>query len=72
MKQVKDTMHKAFWELLREQLNNDPPEYTQAMILLSEIRTVSNIFFFIIVILIKKIKLSYRAYQVCCWTSILS
>lgn len=39
MKQVKDTMHKAFWELLREQLNNDPPEYTQAMILLSEIRT---------------------------------
>ncbi|XP_025208446.1 T-complex protein 11-like protein 1 [Melanaphis sacchari] len=44
MKQVKDTMHKAFWELLREQLNNDPPEYTQAMILLSEIRTsLSNL-----------------------------
>jgi len=55
MKQVKDTMHKAFWELLREQLNNDPPEYTQAMILLSEIRTVSNIFFTIIVIHIKKL-----------------
>ncbi|XP_026806219.1 T-complex protein 11-like protein 1 [Rhopalosiphum maidis] len=44
MKQVKDTMHKAFWELLREQLNNDPPEYTQAMTLLSEIRTsLSNL-----------------------------
>ncbi|XP_003243699.1 T-complex protein 11-like protein 1 [Acyrthosiphon pisum] len=38
MKQVKDTMHKAFWELLREQLNSDPPVYSQAMILLSEIQ----------------------------------
>jgi len=44
MKQVKDTMHKAFWELLREQLNSDPPEYSQAMILLSEIQTVCNHF----------------------------
>lgn len=40
MKQVQDTMHKAFWELLREQLNSDPPEYSQAMILLSEIQVV--------------------------------
>ncbi|VVC37819.1 Hypothetical protein CINCED_3A016320 [Cinara cedri] len=38
MKQVKDTMHKAFWEILHQQLNNDPPEYSQAMILLTEIR----------------------------------
>lgn len=43
MKQVKDTMHKAFWELLREQLNNDPPEYSQAMILLKEIQEVCMI-----------------------------
>jgi len=42
MKQVKDTMHKAFWELLREQLNSDPPEYSQAMTLLSEIQIVCN------------------------------
>lgn len=48
MKQVKDTMHKAFWELLREQLNNDPPEYSQAMILLTEIREVSIIFNFLL------------------------
>lgn len=26
---VKDTMHRAFWELLREQLAEDPPNYTQ-------------------------------------------
>ncbi|XP_050443731.1 T-complex protein 11-like protein 1 isoform X2 [Adelges cooleyi] len=38
MKQVKDTMHKAFWDLLRAQLNSDPPVYSQAMILLEEIR----------------------------------
>lgn len=44
MKQVKDTMHKAFWELLREQLNNDPPVYSQAMVLLSEIQTVCKNF----------------------------
>jgi len=44
MKQVKDTMHKAFWELLREQLNNDPPVYSQAMVLLSEIQTVCKHF----------------------------
>lgn len=40
LKQVKDTMHKAFWEILREHLNSDPPEYSQAMTLLTEIREV--------------------------------
>jgi len=44
MKQVTDTMHKAFWELLREQLNSDPPVYSQAMILLSEIQMVCKHF----------------------------
>jgi len=44
MKQVQDTMHKAFWELLREQLNSDPPVYSQAMILLSEIQIVCKNF----------------------------
>lgn len=43
LKQVKDTMHKAFWELLREQLNSDPCEYSQAMILLADIREVCTI-----------------------------
>lgn len=46
MKQVKDTMHKVFWELLREQLNSDPPEYSQAMILLAEIKEVHIIRFY--------------------------
>jgi hypothetical protein len=45
MKQVKDTMHKVFWGILREQLNNDPPEYSQAMVLLTEIRNVCTITF---------------------------
>ncbi|KAJ8946275.1 hypothetical protein NQ318_023125 [Aromia moschata] len=35
---IKDTMHKAFWDVLREQLAEDPPNYTQALNLLEEIR----------------------------------
>lgn len=26
---IKDTMHKAFWDVLRSELNEDPPNYTQ-------------------------------------------
>lgn len=44
-KQVKETMHKIFWDLLREQLNSDPPEYSQALTLLTEIREVCTISF---------------------------
>lgn len=28
-KVVKETMHKAFWDLLRQELNEDPPSYQQ-------------------------------------------
>lgn len=35
---VKDTMHKAFWDLLREQLTEDPPNFTQALVLLENIK----------------------------------
>ena len=31
-------MHRAFWDNLREQLSEDPPVYTQAFVLLQEIR----------------------------------
>lgn len=31
---VKETLHKAFWNILEEQLNEDPPNYNQAMRLL--------------------------------------
>ncbi|KAF2905642.1 hypothetical protein ILUMI_00532 [Ignelater luminosus] len=37
-KVVKDTMHKAFWDLLRQQLAEDPPNYTQALTLLENIK----------------------------------
>lgn len=26
---IKDTMHKAFWDVLRAELNENPPNYTQ-------------------------------------------
>lgn len=37
-RKVKEIMHKAFWNLLVEQLNEDPPIYAQAFILLKEIK----------------------------------
>ncbi|KRT82442.1 hypothetical protein AMK59_3549, partial [Oryctes borbonicus] len=36
---VKDNMHKAFWEILKEQLAEDPPSYGQAFTLLEDIKS---------------------------------
>lgn len=41
-KVVRDNFHKAFWEVLESELNDDPPEYGQAIRLLEEIREVST------------------------------
>lgn len=40
-KLVKENLHKAFWDILNAELNDDPPEYGQAIRLLEEIREVS-------------------------------
>ncbi|KAA0720998.1 T-complex protein 11-like protein 2 [Triplophysa tibetana] len=37
-KRVKDIVHKAFWDCLEAELNEDPPEYDYAIKLLEEIR----------------------------------
>uniref|UniRef100_A0A3Q3W150 Uncharacterized protein n=1 Tax=Mola mola TaxID=94237 RepID=A0A3Q3W150_MOLML len=37
---VKDAMHKAFWDILESELNDDPPVYGQAIKLLEEIREI--------------------------------
>lgn len=34
-------MHKAFWDILESELNDDPPVYGQAIRLLEEIREVT-------------------------------
>ncbi|XP_051974474.1 T-complex protein 11-like protein 2 [Xyrauchen texanus] len=39
-KRVKDMVHKAFWDCLESELNNDPPEYDYAIKLLEEIRDI--------------------------------
>ncbi|XP_056132366.1 T-complex protein 11-like protein 2 isoform X2 [Lampris incognitus] len=39
-KLVRDTIHKAFWEILESELKDDPPEYQQAIKLLEEIREI--------------------------------
>lgn len=35
---VKDTMHKVFWDVLEAELKEDPPNYTQAMVLLEDVK----------------------------------
>jgi hypothetical protein len=37
---IKDTMHNVFWEMLEAELNEVPPNYTQALCLLEEIKEV--------------------------------
>jgi len=38
--QVKEVMHRAFWDSLAESLRADPPDYTHALVLLKEIKEV--------------------------------
>lgn len=35
-------MHKAFWDSLAESLQEDPPDYTHALVLLKEIKEVHS------------------------------
>jgi len=37
-KQIKDVMQRAFWDILKEQLESDPPVYTQALQLFVEVK----------------------------------
>lgn len=37
-RRIKEIMHKAFWNLLAEQLAEDPPDYSHALVLLKEIK----------------------------------
>ncbi|XP_004083113.1 T-complex protein 11-like protein 2 [Oryzias latipes] len=37
---VRDNMHKAFWDMLKEELSDDPPKYQFAIKLLEEIREI--------------------------------
>ena len=39
-KQVRDVVHKAFWDKLREELNQDPPVFSQALSLIQEVQEV--------------------------------
>ncbi|XP_030056499.1 T-complex protein 11-like protein 1 [Microcaecilia unicolor] len=39
-KRVRDIVHKAFWDCLEAQLNEDPPTYDHAIILVGEIKEI--------------------------------
>jgi len=43
-KQVRDVVHKAFWDKLREELNQDPPLFSQALSLIKEVKEVHTCF----------------------------
>ncbi|XP_031461596.1 T-complex protein 11 homolog isoform X2 [Phasianus colchicus] len=40
---VKETLHKAFWDRLKKQISASPPDYTQAIQLLQEIKENSQL-----------------------------
>lgn len=40
LKNISEICHKAFWDLLTEQLSSTPPDYTQALVLLGEIKEI--------------------------------
>lgn len=37
-KVIKETMHKAFWDILRKQLESTPPVYDHALVLLNDVK----------------------------------
>ncbi|XP_026161754.1 T-complex protein 11-like protein 1 [Mastacembelus armatus] len=37
---VTEIVHRAFWDSLQEQLNSDPPNYSHAVVLLQEVKTM--------------------------------
>ncbi|XP_044067788.1 T-complex protein 11-like protein 1 [Siniperca chuatsi] len=37
---VTEIVHRAFWDNLQEQLNSDPPNYSHAVVLLQEVKTM--------------------------------
>lgn len=41
-KKIKTILHEAFWDLLRAQLNSDPPCYDHAIVLLGDIKEVAQ------------------------------
>ena len=45
---MKEICHQAFWDVLKEELESDPPSYERALILLEEIRDHVNLVFYYI------------------------
>lgn len=39
-KQVKEIIHRAFWDAFHEKITEDPPDYSQAVILIQEVKEV--------------------------------
>ena len=40
-KQVKEIMHRAFWDVFQEKITEEPPDYSQAVVLIQEVKEVT-------------------------------
>ena len=40
-KQVKDMVHKAFWDVFQESISQDPPDYGHAVKLIEDVKQVN-------------------------------
>ena len=46
-KQIKETVHKAFWDMLKQDFEKDPVEYEHSFIILNEAKQVIRAYTFI-------------------------
>ena len=44
-KQVKDMVHRAFWDAFQEKISEDPPDFRQAVVLIQEVKEVGITFY---------------------------
>jgi hypothetical protein len=47
-KQIQETVHKAFWNSLKEDFEKDPVDYNHAFVILNEAKQVIFEFFFLL------------------------
>ena len=41
---MKEVMHKAFWDAFQSKLDEDPPEYDHAVLLIEEVKEVCRLY----------------------------
>lgn len=42
-KQVKEMVHKAFWDVFQEKISEDPPDFSHAVVLIGDVKQVTDV-----------------------------